>query len=461
MNRKKGFYYLKIFLLLSVAAILLWVGYRGLHYYLENDRYAHYIAKSLFQFRSPVVEDGYTGQTSYFPGDTQQVYVNASEEGTHWLRLYDVSGQVADSIPADIYSQSPRENGATEGFGYKPSFEYKIPESLKSGLYLWEKCIPFILKGQEEAVAILYPVNTIQAYNVTGGKSFYSLFSEQSPVISLQRPVFPPVSFQVYEGMKFFRDYQKYPLRYLTDQDMEQYASLSGVKVLVVAGHNEYWTRNARKNFDRFVAEGGHVMLLSGNTMWWQVRYDSLQQQLICYKQLPDPVKDPELKTIHWPDPSLNYPVIPSIGASFIYGGFGRKFEGSFGGFKVTDEHSPLLKGTGLGKGDVLSVPTKEYDGAPLEKNPAGDYKLMKDVLPFAKSELIAWDRAYDDDAGYGTFLIFQKNDSSGIVINTATMDWCSGYGMGGRDSLRIKQITSNMLEGLMEGEDLFSPEVH
>lgn len=459
MLPKKAWYYLKIFLLLSVAAVLSWAAYRILNYYAENSLYAQYIAKSLVKFRSPLAEDGYTGQTSYAPGATQQVFVNGREEGEDWLRLYNLAGHAVDSILAHVYGQNSGDNGAVTGFGYHPTFEYRIPDTLRSGLYLWEECIPFIVKGTDEPVAILYPVNTIQAYNVSGGKSFYSLFSEQSPVISLHRPVFPPVSFQVFEGMKFFDSYEKYPVRYLTDQDMEHYTSLSGVKVLVVAGHSEYWTRKARKNFDRFVTEGGHVMILSGNTMWWQVRYDSIQQQLICYKHLSDPVQDPKLKTVNWSDSSLHYPLIPSIGVSFEYGGFGRKYNESFGGLKVTQDQSPLLRGTGLRLGEVISVPTKEYDGSHLKTAPSGKIKLQEEQLPFSKSELIAWDRAFDNEAGYGTFIIFQKTKNSGVIINTATMDWCSGYGLGGKDSLLIRQITRNMLEGLMERKDLFSPE--
>ena len=28
---------------------------------------------------------------------------------------------------------------------------------------------------------------------------------------------------------------------------------------------------------------GGHALILSGNTMWWQVRYNEDKTKLICY----------------------------------------------------------------------------------------------------------------------------------------------------------------------------------
>ncbi len=53
--------------------------------------------------------------------------------------------------------------------------------------------------------------------------------------------------------------------------DLEDYSEIAGAKVVVIIGHSEYWTRRARENFDRYVLEGGNALVLSGNTMWWQV----------------------------------------------------------------------------------------------------------------------------------------------------------------------------------------------
>ena len=70
---------------------------------------------------------------------------------------------------------------------------------------------------------------------------------------------------------------------------MDDYENIRGAKLLVVIGHSEYWTRTARLNFDRFVDEGCHALVLSGNTMWWQVRYSENKDRMICYKGGNDP----------------------------------------------------------------------------------------------------------------------------------------------------------------------------
>ena len=46
--------------------------------------------------------------------------------------------------------------------------------------------------------------------------------------------------------------------------------SLKDYKVIIVVGHNEYWSLASTTKFREFVESGGHAMILSGNTMWWE-----------------------------------------------------------------------------------------------------------------------------------------------------------------------------------------------
>ena len=50
---------------------------------------------------------------------------------------------------------------------------------------------------------------------------------------------------------------------------------LSGYKVLVINGHSEYWSEEAYRGVDSFLAGGGAVIVMSGNTMFWRVSYDA------------------------------------------------------------------------------------------------------------------------------------------------------------------------------------------
>ena len=401
-----------------------------------------------------VVADGYTDRQSYHVGEQQFVYINGEDEGEATVRLYDVAGNVVDSVEANLVPQEPGGNPSEEGFGYKATFTYPVP-ALRSGLYLWENKIPFIIKDKSAPVVVLYPSNTINAYNITGGKSLYSIFSEQTHQVSFHRPTFPAVSFQVRAAMEWLAA-SPYQARYIVDYDLEDSTVLDGASVLVVIGHSEYWSRQARKTVDAFIAKGGDCAVLSGNTMWWQVRYTEDGSGLICYKTLPDPIPNPLLKTVNWYHDILQYPIYESIGVDLRFGGYGRKSPKSFGGYKIVEANSPVFKGTGLQNGEVLQVPSKELDGTFLIEGPNG-LSLNKAELGFHRAELLGYEHAVLYDRGYGTFLIFQKTPASGVVVNVASMDWCSGYGMGGEDAEKIKTITKNILDGLLAERNLFS----
>src|SRR5258705_2173024 len=115
------------------------------------------------------------------------------------------------------------------------------------------------------------------------------------------------------ECLKWFPSLSHVKIKYVVDMDLDNY-SLSQCKIIVIIGHSEYWTRKARINFDRFVNEGGHAIILSGNTMWWQVRYTDNKSALICHRSSElDAEKDESLKTVQWRDPILQYPILSSI----------------------------------------------------------------------------------------------------------------------------------------------------
>jgi hypothetical protein len=145
--------------------------------------------------------------------------------------------------------------------------------------------------------------------------------------------------------------------------------------------------------------------------MWWQVRYSADYTNMICYKDaLLDPESDPLLKTINWDKDELHYSILSSIGADFSRGGYGLQDDAGWDGFKISTPGSPLLKGLWLKQGDTLSLPSGEYDGAPILGFDANGYPVLDSVqLNFKKIELIGFDKG--SRAGketIGTFIVFQ-----------------------------------------------------
>jgi hypothetical protein len=201
-------------------------------------------------------------------------------------------------------------------------------------------------------------------------------------------------------------------------------------------------------------------VVLSGNTMWWQVRYAATLDALICHKSVTlDPVADPILKTTLWVEPSLQYPILPSIGADFNHGGYGLQSNNGWRGFKIFNPSSPLLEGTLLKKGDILSVPSGECDGTPISGWDAGGFPILDNSqLKFAKLELIGFNRGTrGSQETYPTFIVMQKSGTSGVIVNAGVISWCSASGIGNPQSgNNIKMITRNAIMKLLTGANVF-----
>jgi hypothetical protein len=407
--------------------------------------------------------NGYNNQISYNAGDTVDVFLSGPANANTSIRLFDTQGNVAFETstainPQVIKSQKPW----VEGFMYEKTFSFKIPSNFKSGIYTWNKKIPLIVRSNNKTVdiTVVYPSNTVNAYNYAGGRSLYAPDGDnRSMVVSFLR------SHTIwYQKFYEWLDEQVYSINYVADSDLDDYNEIAQSSMVVIAGHSEYWTRQARQNIDAFIQSGRNVIILSGNTMWWQVRYAPQQNLMICYKGNPaDPLSGTEYNTINWPQKSLNYPVYPSIGVDYTQGGFGQTLPDRWDGYKIVNDKSPILAGTSLKNGDMLHIKSTEYDCIPVVKMipqdsteiPAIDYHKLKCY----KAELIGYDFAQNlvhgayKQQGLGTFVVYQQTNKTGTVVNTATMDWCWNIIYD-----EFKVMTKNMIDLSLSGKSLFAP---
>jgi hypothetical protein len=400
------------------------------------------------------IVDGYTNTLSSFPGDSLALYLNSSDTASRYnLKMYDLSGKV---VWANVISVSPQTISNTKpyenGFGYRMTTKVRVP-SLASGVYLLDNTIPIIIKTRSASITIVYSSNTVNAYCNAGGKSLYGFNStDKLPAkkVSFLRPLPLPRFSEAFLRWLPSQNFEN--VGYVVDSDLEDYEAIKRSKLLIIAGHSEYWSLQARKNFDRFVHEGKNALVLSGNTMWWQVRFTKSKDQLICYRSVTDdPIKSIKLKTLLWNDPSLKYPITNSIGTDFAFAGYGRKNDRGWDGFKIVTK-SPLLENTNLKVGDIILCPSDELDGAPLtgfaNEMPLLDYA----ALGFQRAEIVGYDYV---QKGIATWIVFKASSSSGIVINTASTDWCSYSGIGSNP--HIQQITATMIKKLLNKENVFS----
>jgi hypothetical protein len=412
---------------------------------------------------------GYTDKISYNPGDTVSLYLSGPANSAQPITLKDAIGNAVLSFTTSVKQQTIGNKPWLNGFQYEKTTSIKLPDNLKSGFYRFPGDIPIICKGKADsspAITIVFPSNTFHAYCYYGGKSLYRPDDDEvyrAYVVSFLR-YNPAPSGNFNDSYFRWMAQQTYDTKYIADIDLDDYSEIENSKLLIIAGHSEYWTREARLNVDKFIASGKNVLILSGNTMYYQVRYNLEKNLMICYKDNSvDPLKNTIYSTIFWYNPSLKYPVITSIGADFQGGSYPERADNPMNGFKIVNEESPLFDGTGLKNGDILYLPTQETDGAPVKKMILPGSLEIPEIdnskLNFYKVELLAYTFAPTNDhtPGLGTFIVFQKNPTSGTVVNVASTNWCSPAGIGGTNKLKIQTITKNMIDRSLSGNTLLS----
>jgi hypothetical protein len=394
-------------------------------------------------------------------------------------------------------------------FGYTP-YTFPLPDVLVPGVYIAsliegdEDGVPLAvpspaaLAGKSQALfvvrtppdrarSILYklPLATYQAYNFTGGGSLYQVARHPSgkPFFDLQQPATPDSpagtrvtllrpgggaggdtwhqEFDVYDPSSprntfahwdaafiAWLERNGYAVDYCMDLDVHQDARmLAPYRLLVSAGHDEYWSEEQRSHTEQYLANGGNLAFFSGNTCWWRIHYVDLDTALVCNKHGKP---GPDQWYVTRPEDSL-------IGVSYRNAGSWWRSRRTTLGYTVQHSDHWVYAGTELRDGDVFGFDEEqpligyECDGVPFVRDASGVAVLSDDAtasgtpanfLILGVAELgREWPTRLGAGATLGTFSM----PGGGTVFNAATTDWVK---LLERDD-RIAQITRNVLDRL------------
>lgn len=221
----------------------------------------------------------------------------------------------------------PDPNGEVDA-RWPPTDSLTIPADWVSGYYVarlilttgdhagdsvW---IPFVVRapsGQSSRLLVQEPVNTWQAYNMWGGKNLYrgdaTTDGARAVRVSFDRPYTYRVlvtgeeaSFNHYElPLVRFVEREGYDAAYATDVDVSRApAQLLDHRLVMTAGHGEYWTKSMRDGFEAARDLGTNLAFMGANTAYWQVRYADGGRTIVSYKSQHDPIRDPQRKTVRF-----------------------------------------------------------------------------------------------------------------------------------------------------------------
>jgi hypothetical protein len=339
---------------------------------------------------------GYSSEASVLPGQTVHLHVRTSLGQRYRVEVYRLGwyggfgARLLTCLPSCGRDEASRTYGNRDGLfraDWPVTDSFTIPESAPSGYYYallrvtspgddrdargW---VVFIVReppSHPSQILVQVPVNTWQAYNPWGGKSLYPFNSTDhvhSVRVSFDRPLAYTAQgpFDAEYNLVRFLEREGYDVSYQTDVDTDEHPeSLLQHRLVVVAGHDEYWTKTMRDAFDAARDAGTNLAFTGSNAAYWQIRYENDHRTIVGYKDYPDPEPDPALKT------ELFRQLVPPRPECELMGVMHLRLRAHQSGpvdYTVADEAAtdPWFAGTGLAPGDrILDVVGNEWDSLP------------------------------------------------------------------------------------------------
>lgn len=361
----------------------------------------------------PTNIEGYASEVSVLPGQTIHLHVSTLDGERYRVELYRLGWY--GGLGARLLNCTPSCGGDELGHeyggplvqggpaGWPVTDALTVPPTAVSGYYYallrvtspgddhdTRGFVPFIVREpavRHSQILVQVPVNTWQAYNPWGGKSLYPFNSTQgihATRVSFDRPLVYTSQgpFDAEYNLVRFLEHEGDDVAYQTDVDTDlDPASLLQHRLVVVAGHDEYWSKQMRDAFDAARDAGTNLAFTGSNAAYWQIRYEDDHRTIVGYKDYPDPEPDPALKT------TLFRELVPPRYECELMGVMHLRLRPHQSGpvdYTVTDAAAtdPWFAGTGFTPGDkVLDVVGNEWDSLPDPPPPSDCVKPGLTVL--------------------------------------------------------------------------------
>ncbi len=430
---------------------------------------------------------------SVLPGESIAFHIS-SQSAPYSIRIYQqglFAGEpekfVAEiaGLPAEPVVNPLPQNAWRDGAQWPAVATFVVP-GWPSGLYLARVQttgaspltvdLPLVVRapsGSETGILLVLSDTTQYAYNDWGGRNAYGYVSNNDfgaayPSTSAFRVPFGfQLSFERPLHGGFGNVLQSWEIPFIrwlarrgvpvdvctcrdlhfAQPDREKY------RLLLFAGHHEYWSAQMRDSVEDFAKAGGNVAFFSGNVAWWQIRITPDGRQMICYKVAGfDPVSttsDHAQTTVHWFDDLVKRPETALTGVSWV-GNDGLYYDQDHL-FTVKHADSWVFAGTGLANSDTFGGYSSMNDGnidssvcgAETDRVQSNGPNGLNSPANYTLASI--YDLVYPD-LEVGTLGTFSPG---GVVFNAATINWSLGLSQDDHGWNEIDQITLNVLAKL------------
>lgn len=399
---------------------------------------------------------GYSSATSVVPGSSISFYLSTDSPGVTNLTIERIgTTSISSTISTTLSNRSLPTVNPWEGFGWPVSTTFNIPSTWPSGLYRLaysgQDVLTFVIRPATPAAVskVLLQVSflTPTAYNPAGGKSLYDFNSggagTRASKVSFDRSGGTPASDGPESILIHWLETEGIAIEYCSSVDLHSISNLlMNYECLIIAGHDEYWTRAMRDQTEQFVANGGNMIILSGNTCYRAVRLEQGNRMVVFYKFAgSDPNQNAYDTTVAWAEPPLNRPQNSFLGTGFTDGAYG----GAATAYTLRFPSHWVFNGVSSAT-TTSAFMTYEADAAAYVEEIEGYPRVTGDEnTPLTTTVLASADlRSWNGKPGRATMSIFSRN---GTVFNVATTDWISVLGS---DSV-VATITRNVFSRLKQ----------
>ena len=414
--------------------------------------------------------EGYAKLASVAPGEVMPIAVSTSTTTSFRWELYRLghyagaqARRVASGGPLAASPQPACPMDPTTGLiacGWSTTLAVRIDPGWVHGVYLLkliradglERFVPFLVRPRDTAARgealVVIPTATWEAYNRYGGESLYD---------DDEREFAHGHAFQVSFDRPYLRDDGAGDLLthdlalidwieslgvdvdYVSSPELDAAPSLlHGRRVVLLSGHDEYWSHGIRAAMDEAVAGGTSLILLGANAGYWQVRYgasaDGRPGRVITGYKEDAPTRDPvgpqsPLLTGRFRDPPVSLPESRLFGV--MYQGFHQ-----FGFPEVVSRTGPawVFEGTGFSPGDtVWGIAGYEFDAIPDDAQTPRSEVLM-DAPAFGINRL----------DGHAQMVL--RENGSALVFSAGGIDAVRALAPGAYADPRFSRLVWNVL---------------
>ncbi len=281
---------------------------------------------------------GYSVTASVAPGARLELAVSTAVGVRYRVEVYrlgwyqDKGGRLVACLPSCAGSRLGQTQPSASpdwSLGGEVQEHWHVTDSLPgtrdwmSGYYLAElvvtsgaergkaAIVPFIVRGPDgdrSAILVQAPVDTWQAYNDYGGTSLYTgPDGRRADRVSFDRPYATGSSqspFYYEYPLVRFLERHGYDVSYTTDVDVDRDpAQLLRHRLLIVAGHSEYWTTGMEDGLVKARDAGVNLAFIGGNDVYHSVSFEQDRRAILkqpLFRDLSPARSECELVGVAW-----------------------------------------------------------------------------------------------------------------------------------------------------------------